>query len=112
MSITHTSEELINQAAAILGKYIPGEALSDVEHSTLSSAVDNTLAEIEKIVSVDREQVPNVLFETIAYLVAAFAAAAFSNVPRDKQTIENWEQRLRYLVAQTPTYEPVQAYFF
>jgi hypothetical protein len=112
MSLTHTSEELINKAAAILGKYVPGEALSDAEHQTLSQSVDDVLAEIGKIVAVDRENIPNTVFESIAYLVATFAAAEFSNVPRDKQAIENWEQRLRYLVAQTPTYEPVEANFF
>jgi hypothetical protein len=46
-------------------------------------------------------------------MTAVFAAASFSNIPLDYTAIiVPLEQRLRYLVAQSPTYEPVQAYFF
>jgi hypothetical protein len=111
--LTYSAEELINKAAALLGKYVPGEALGDVEHQTIDDCIDPVLAEISKIVVIgDRDQIPNTLFETIARLVAIYAAAEFSNQPPDLAAIGNYEMRLRYLVAQTPTYEPVKAYYF
>ena len=45
MSLTHTSDEAINRTAALLGRYVPGEALGAVEHDTISRAIDNVLAE-------------------------------------------------------------------
>jgi hypothetical protein len=113
MSLTHTSEELINKAAAILGKYVPGEALGSVEHDTLDRCIDDVLEEIAKIVMVpDRDAIPNILFETIARLVAVYAAADFSNQPASLAEIEQHEQRLRYLIAQTPTYETLRSHYF
>lgn len=113
MSLTHTSEELINKAAAILGKYVPGEALGSVEHDTLDRCIDDVLEEISKIVMVpDRDAIPNILFETIARLVAVYAAADFSNQPASLAEIEQHEQRLRYLIAQTPTYETLRSHYF
>jgi hypothetical protein len=53
------SEELINKAAAILGKYVPGEALGDVEHATIDRCIDDVLAEVGKIVAItDRDKSP------------------------------------------------------
>jgi hypothetical protein len=113
MSLTHTSEELINKGAAILGKYVPGEALGSVEHDTLDRCIDDVLEEIAKIVMVpDRDAIPNILFETIARLVAVYAAADFSNQPASLAEIEQHEQRLRYLIAQTPTYETLRSHYF
>jgi hypothetical protein len=113
MSETRTSEELINKAAAILGKYIPGEALGDVEHETISKAVDDVLSEIGKIVAIsDRDEIPLNLFETVARLVAIYASAEFSNQPVDLNTVRDHEQRLRYLIAQTPTYETLRSNYF
>jgi hypothetical protein len=113
MSLTHTSAELINKAASILGKYVPGEALGAVEHDTIDSCIDDVLEEIAKIVMVpDRDAIPNLLFETIARLVAIYAAAAFSNTQAPLQAIQDHEQRLRYLVAQTPTYEILRTQYF
>ena len=113
MSETRTSEELINKAAGILGKYIPGEALGDVEHATISNAVDDVLSEIAKIVAIsDRDEIPLQLFETVARLVAIYAAADFSNQPVDLNVVRDHEQRLRYLIAQTPTYEILRSTYF
>jgi hypothetical protein len=113
MSLVHTSEELINKAAAILGKYVPGEALGSVEHDTIDRCIDDVLEEISKIVVVaDRDEIPNALFETIARLVAIYAAGEFSNQPPPLADIEQHEQRLRYLVAQTPTYEILRSNYF
>lgn len=113
MAQTHTAEELINKAAAILGKYVPGEALGDVEHQTIDRCIDDVLAEIAKIVDIgDRDAIPNLLFETIARLVAIYAASEFSNAPLDLAAINNHEMRLRYLIAQTPTYEVLGVNYF
>ena len=113
MSLTYTSDELVNKAAAILGKYVPGEALGSVEHDTIDRCIDSVLEEIAKIVVIsDRDAIPNILFETIARLVAVYAAAEFSNQQAPLTDIEQHEQRLRYLVAQTPTYEILQTNYF
>ena len=113
MATTYTAEELINKAAAILGKYVPGEALGDVEHDTIDDAIDTVLAEIGSIVALgDRDAIPDLLFETIARLVAVHAASMFSNQPLDLATVRDHEGRLRYLIAQTPTYEVLGVNFF
>lgn len=112
MPLTHTSEEAINQVAALLGKFVPGEALGAVEHDTINASLDNVLAELSKIVAVDKEQIPNIYFETICRQVAVYAAAMFSNIPKDMGEVMTNEQRLRYLVAQSPTYEILAANYF
>lgn len=113
MALTHTAEELINKAAAILGKYVPGEALGDVEHETIDKCIDDVLEEISKIIVIaDRDEIPNLLFETVARLVAIYAAAEFSNQQPDLAIIAQHEQRLRYLVAQNPTYETLKVNYF
>jgi hypothetical protein len=112
MSLTHSSEELINRTAALLGRFVPGEALGSVEHDTISRCLDDVLAEIAKIVVVDREQIPNAYFETVGRLCAIYAAADFSNSPLDLGAVDQHEMRLRYLIAQTPTYETLAVNFF
>jgi hypothetical protein len=114
MPLTYTSEQVINKAAGDLGKWVPGEALGTVEHDTLSDALDAVIAETAKIISIgDRDQIPAFVYECFSSMVAAYASSSFSNVPLDyTNQIAPLEQRLRYLVAQSPTYEPVQAYFF
>lgn len=106
MATTHTSEELINKAAAILGKYVPGEALGDVEHTVIDRCIDDVLAEISPIIVIgNRDQIPNIAFETVARLVALYAASEFSNAPLPLADVQQHEMRLRYLISQTPTYE-------
>jgi hypothetical protein len=113
MNLTHTSADLVNRAAAILGKYVAGEALGTIEYETIDRCIDDVLSEIGKIVVVgDRDEIPNELFETIARLVAIYAAADFSNTPLDLDAIFQHEMRLRYLVAQSPTYEPLRVNYF
>jgi uncharacterized membrane protein len=114
MPTTYTSEQVINKAASDLGKWVPGESLGAVEHDTISDALDATLAETQKILYIgDRDQIPDFAYECIASLTAARASSAFSNVPLDYGSmVEPLERRLRYLVAQTPTYEPLVAYYF
>jgi hypothetical protein len=111
--ITYTSEDAINQAAADLGRYVPGEALGSAEHDILSMALDKVLAEISKIIAInDRDEIPAVAFECICVLTAMFGSSMFSNVPYDKVRVEQVEQRLRYLIAQTPTYEVLPVLYF
>jgi hypothetical protein len=113
MPISYTSEQIINKAAGDLGKYVPGEALGSVEQSVLSNALDNVIEEIAKIIVIpDRDDVPAIAFESVSILTAMFAASQFSSANIDYSAVERIEQRLRYLIAQTPTYEPVEAHFF
>jgi len=110
--MNRTAEELINKAASILGKYVPGEALGDVEHTTISKAYDDVIAEIGRIVSFDRNEVPDIFFETVARLTAVHSASEFSNQPPDQSMIFALEQRLRVLAAETPTYAILGTYHF
>jgi hypothetical protein len=112
MALSHTAEELVNRAAAILGKYVPGEALGAIEHDTIDRCIDDVLAEVSKIVVIDRDQIPNIYFETISRLVAIYAAADFSNAPLDLGAVDQHELRLRYLISQTPTYEVLAVSYF
>jgi hypothetical protein len=113
MALTHTSDELINKAASILGKYVPGEALGAVEHDTIDRCIDDVLSELSKIVAItDRDAIPNMYFETVARMVAIYAASEFSSAPLDLAAINQHEMRLRYLIAQTPTYEVLNTVFF
>jgi hypothetical protein len=113
MALSHTSEELINKAAAILGKFVPGEALGSVEHDTIDNCIDDVLTELAKIVSIpDRDDISNLYFETVARILAIYAAAEFSNQPLDLAAVDQHEQRLRYLIANTPTYEILRTNYF
>jgi hypothetical protein len=113
MPTSYTSQQVINKAAADLGKYVPGEALGSVENAVLSDALDQVIAEIAKVIVIpDRDDVPAIAFESVSILTAMFAASVFSNANIDYNAVEKVEQRLRYLIAQSPTYEPVEAFFF
>jgi len=112
MSIYHSDEELINRTAALLGKFVPGEALGAVEHDTISRCIDSVLAEASKIVVIHRDQIPDIYFETTARLCAIYAAADFSNQPLDMPAVAQHERRLHYLVSQTPTYEVLRTEYF
>ena len=114
MPLTYTAEQVINNAAGNLGKWVSGEALGAVEHDTISDALDAVLAEVSKIIAInDRDEIPAFVFEVISNLTGEFAAAQFSNSKLDYQNvIYPYEQRLRYLVAQAPTYEIAANYYF
>ena len=102
---TRTDDQLIQEVAAILGKFVPGEALGPVENDTISNCIDEVLEEIDGIVSgFDREEIPLKYFETIARLTAIHAASKFSNTPLDIAGVQDHEQRLRYLAANEPGY--------
>ncbi len=112
MALTHTADEAINRTAALLGRYVPGEALGAVEHDTIDRCLDNVLAETEKIVVINKDMIPNMFFETLCRLVAIYAASDFSGAPQNTDAVRDIEQRLRYLVAQSPTYEVLAVNFF
>lgn len=113
MALSHTSEELINKAAAILGKFVPGEALGAVEHDTIDGCIDDVIAELSRIVAIpDRDDIPNLYFETMARILAIYAAAEFSNQPLDLNAVRDHEMRLRELIANTPTYEILRTNYF
>lgn len=111
--MSKTSDDLINEAAAILGKYVPGEALGAVEHDTIDGCIDPVLAEIARIIYIgDRDDIPDEYFQTIARLVAVHAAAKFSNAPVDLATVGQHEARLRYLATSNNPHRPVRVDFF
>lgn len=109
---TKNSTELIHEVAAILGLLLPGEALSNEDHQTIDGCIDPVLEEVEEIVVVDRGYIPGRYFQTIARLTAAHAAAKFSNATVDLDVVKQHEQRLRVLVAQRPSYQPLQVDYF
>lgn len=111
--MSKTAEQLIYKAASILGKYVVGEALGSAEYETIDGCIDPVLAEIESIVYVgDRDDIPDVYFQTIARLVAVHAAAEFSNAPVDLALVEQHETRLHYLAGTSPTYEVSEGEYY
>lgn len=97
--MSKNADDLIYEAAAILGRVVVGEALGDIEYQTISGQVDNALAMVCNIVFVDKDDIPDRLFSAIADIVAALAAAKFSQSKVDPASLEQLENRLRYLVA-------------
>lgn len=111
--MSKTAEDLITEAAAILGKFVAGEPLGETEHDTIDRAIDDVLAEIQGIIYIgDRDEIEDKYFQTIARLVALHAAAKFSNSPADYATIIQHENRLRYLVGSDPSYQPLKVDYF
>jgi len=113
MAQTFTAEQVITRAAGDLGRWVPGEALGAVERDVLNNAYSTVLQEIGKIIAInDPNECPALVYDVICNMTAIYASSAFSNVPLDYNAIEVAERRLRYLIAQTPTYEPLQVYYF
>lgn len=113
MSSTKTAENLVYEAAGILGKAMAGESLGEVEYKTIDGNIDPVLGEIEDIVYVgDRDEIPNRYFQTIARLVAIHSAAKFSNAPVDLAAVMQHEQRLRQLASGQPTYQTLKTEYF
>jgi hypothetical protein len=113
MSDTRTADQLIYEAAGILGKAVAGEALGSVEYDTLNTNVDDVLAEVSTIVFIaDRDEIPERFFMTLARLLAIHGAAKFSNAPVDMSQVIIHEERLRRLAAVAPTYEILRVNYF
>jgi hypothetical protein len=108
-----TADQLIYEAAAILGKAVAGEALGQPEYQTLNTNVDDVLAEVATIVFIaDRDEIPERYFMTLARMLAIHAAAKFSNQPVAFDQLFLHEQRLRFLAATPPTYETLRVNYF
>ena len=113
MSDTRTADQLIYEAAGILGKAVAGEALGQPEYDTLNDSVDTMLAETSTIIYIgDRDEIPERYFMTLARLLAIHAAAKFANQPVDLQQVFNHEERLRRLAAIAPTYEILRTNYY
>lgn len=113
MSDTKTADNLVYKVASILGKAVAGEALGQVEYETIDGEIDGVLARIRPIVYIgDRDSIPDDLFNSIALMVAEFAGSMFSNAKPDMSYVKGLEQDLRYLVAQSPTYQTLKVEYF
>ncbi len=113
MSDTKNARDLVYEVAAILGKYVPGEALGSVEYDVIDGCIDSVLGEVRPIVYIgDRDEIPLEYFQTIARLVAVHAAAKFNNAPVDLAMVVQHEARLRYLTSQRPSYQVMQGEYF
>lgn len=113
MAQTKTADQLIYEAAGILGKAVAGEALGQPEYDTLNECVDDVLAEVATIVFIgERDQIPVRFFMTLARLLAIHAGAKFSNQPVDMAQVLIHEDRLRVLAGQPPTYEVLRVNYF
>ena len=111
--MSKTADNLVYETASILGKVVAGETLGQPEYETIDGNINPVLAEIEGIVYIgDRDEIPDKYFQTIARLVAIHSAAKFSNSSVDMGEIIKHENRLRYLAAGDPTYQPQQVEYF
>lgn len=98
--MSKTADNLVYEVAALLGIAVAGEALGQVEYTTIDNNIDPVLAEISNIAYVgDRNDIDDRLFQTIARLVAVHSAAKFSNAPVDLAAVRQHEDRLQYLAA-------------
>jgi hypothetical protein len=113
MAETKTADQLIYEAASILGKAVAGEALGAPEYDALNDSVDDVLHEVEHIVYIgDRDLIPSRYFLTLARLLAVHSAPKFSNVPPDLGQVAIHEGRLRYLAARSSTYERLRGEYY
>lgn len=111
--MTKTADNLVYEVASILGKAVAGEALGQPEYETIDGKIDGVLRRISKIVYIgDRNEIPEDLFDTIALIVAQFAGSKFSSTTPDMTYVRALEADLRYLVAESPTYETLKASYF
>jgi hypothetical protein len=111
--MSKTADNLVYEVAGILGKAVAGEALGDVEYQTIDSNIDPVLAEIDDIIAItDRDEIPDRYFQTVSRLVAVHSAAKFSNAPVDLGLVQQHEDRLRYLSAQTATHETLKSEYY
>lgn len=102
--MSKTANDLVYEAAGILGRVVAGEALGQVEYDTINGNIDPVLAETASIVFIgDRNAIPDKLFQSIARLVAIHSAAKFSGATVDLNAVREHEDRLRYLAAVGPT---------
>jgi hypothetical protein len=113
MPLTYTAKQVIYKSAADLGIVVAGEALGAVEYDAISDHLDNVLEELSKIIMIpDRDAIPAMAFESVSSMTSLFAGSDFSNAPMNHDERDRIEQRLRYLIAQTPTYETLRTVYY
>jgi hypothetical protein len=114
MSIYKTSADLIDKVAAIIGRKVPGEALSAIDHDIIDGVIDDVLAELSgSIIAItDRDQIPVQYFLSIARICAIHCAAEFENGLVDYDLVRRHEMRLHYLADAQPTFEVLQSDYF
>lgn len=118
--MSKTSDQLISEVAALLGKNVPGEPLDDGDKQVINDNIDPVLEEIANIVAItDRDDIPDRYFQTIARMVALYSEVKFKQIDNPSQAIkvdmaavDALERRLRYLAAGAVTKEPAKAEFF
>lgn len=111
--MSKNADDLIYEAAGILGVAVAGEALGAVEYETINNAIGPVLAEVERITHVgNRDDIPDLFFQTIARLVAVHSAAKLSNAPVDLSAVAQHEARLRYLATGKRVYSPAKVQYF
>ena len=114
MSIYKTSADLIDKVAAIIGRKVPGEALSAIDHDIIDGIIDDVLAElsVNTIAITDRDTIPVQYFLPIARICAIHCAAEFENGLVDYDAIGRHEMRLHYLADAPPTFEVLPSDYF
>lgn len=110
--MSKTADNLVYEVAGILNRYVVGEALGDIEYQTIDENINPVLAEVADIICIDRDDIPDRCFQTIARLVAIHSTAKFSGTPVDLDEIRRHENRLRYLVAQEAPRETLKVDYF
>ena len=113
MSQTKTSADLVKRVASLLGRLVAGEALGDVESTTIDRNIDDVLEEVSNFCYIaDRDEIPSRYFYTLAWLVAIHSASDFSSSPLDVAALQQHEARLRYLSAEESSNEPVKSLYY
>jgi hypothetical protein len=114
MSIYKTSADLVDKVAAIIGRKVPGEALSAIDHDIIDGVIDDVLAELSGnvIAITDRDQIPVQYFLPIARICAIHSAAEFENGLVDYDLVQRHENRLHYLADPQPTFEVLPSDYF
>lgn len=110
--MSKTADNLVYEVASILNRYVVGEALGDIEYQTIESNIEPVLSEVADIICIDRDDIPDRYFQTIARLVAIHSTAKFSGTPADLEEIRLHERRLRVLVGSVPAYSTLKAEYF
>jgi hypothetical protein len=112
----YTTEQLIDQVAALFGKKVPGESLSAIDETVINGQIDSALESVEDIISVDRNEIPGRFFQALSDLVALYCGPHFSQLPMSlaerHASVEACRKELRKLAAGTVTYEPQKATYY
>lgn len=106
--------ELVNLALDELQVTGVGQTPAIEDYEKVDGAVDGLLARLaqERIVLVsDDDAIPEAISEPLAELLAERCTRAFGK-PRDPVLRKEMEDRIRRVVASTPTYEPLYSVYY